>query len=364
MDGWGTALKPAHEPVVVARKPLIGTVAGNVLAHGTGALNIDGCRIGHQTINGGNLADNTHLRGTHRAGTEGFEPGGEGADATREFESAAAGRWPANVVLSHADGCVSHGLTRVRSTNAGPGSGGVGAGIVYGTTARTGFPGGHADEEGLETVEAWECAADCPVRALDEQTGTLASGDAATKRASGADANGNAGAALGAESRPSGAPMVGYGDAGGASRFFYCSKASSAERNAGLGDMEPRRGGSETFDPRVRDGVGEDRMPTRRNTHPTVKSVALMRWLIRLVTPPGGSVLDPFCGSGSTGCAAMLEPTVGRFVGVEREPEYVAISRARIAWWAEHPDGMELTARLAAERERTAVRDAGQLDLF
>ena len=93
-----------------------------------------------------------------------------------------------------------------------------------------------------------------------------------------------------------------------------------------------------------------------------MKPINLMRWLVRLVTPPGGLVLDPFTGSGTTGCAAALEGF--RFVGIEREPEYAAIARARIAWWAEHPDGMELVDRLEAEKTRKAVADSGQLDIF
>jgi len=99
-----------------------------------------------------------------------------------------------------------------------------------------------------------------------------------------------------------------------------------------------------------------------RNVHPTVKPIELMRWLVRLVTPPGGLVLDPFTGSGTTGCAAVLEGF--RFMGLEREPEYAAIAQARIAWWAEHPDGMQLVERLEAERARKAIADSGQLGLF
>lgn len=87
-----------------------------------------------------------------------------------------------------------------------------------------------------------------------------------------------------------------------------------------------------------------------------------MRWLIRLVTPPGGTVLDPFLGSGSTGCAAVLERV--EFIGIERDAEYVPIAEARIAWWAEHPDGMQLVKRLEAEREQKATKDAGQVSMF
>ena len=152
-------------------------------------------------------------------------------------------------------------------------------------------------------------------------------------------------------------------DSGGASRFFYCAKSSSAERNAGLNGFEAvstgqLAGGEAGYD----DPVSARFRTVKQNVHPTVKPIELMRWLVRLVTPPGGLVLDPFTGSGTTGCAAMLEGF--RFVGLEREPEYAAIARARIAWWAEHPDGMQLVERLEAERERKAIADSGQLGLF
>jgi DNA modification methylase len=99
-----------------------------------------------------------------------------------------------------------------------------------------------------------------------------------------------------------------------------------------------------------------------RNVHPTVKPIELMRWLVRLVTPPDGLVLDPFTGSGTTGCAAVLEGF--RFVGIEREPEYAQIARARIRWWCEHPDGMKLVDRLEAEKARKEREDSGQVGLF
>jgi site-specific DNA-methyltransferase (adenine-specific) len=122
---------------------------------------------------------------------------------------------------------------------------------------------------------------------------------------------------------------VGYGDSGSAARFFYCAKASKADRDEGLGHLpetqcsvgDPRPGGD--FNERLGKTPG-----VRRNNHPTVKPTALMRYLCRLVTPPGGTVLDPFMGSGSTGKAAMLEGF--RFIGIEREAEYLEIAKARI----------------------------------
>ena len=242
-DGWGTALKPAHEPIVVARKPLAGTVAGNVLEWGTGALNVDGCRI--EFASEGDKA-NAKPGGAATAKSGALAGGTQHSGARTTFDAVqGAGRWPANVVLDP------------------------------------------------------EAAA-----VLDEQTGESVSRIGSPRGAAAGDGWGMT--ATGAE----------YDDAGGASRFFYVAKADSAERNAGLSVTT-------LFTPAD--------APTR-NDHPTVKPIALMRWLVRLVTPPGGLVLDPFAGSGTTGCAAVLEGF--DFMGVEREEASVGIARARIAHWS------------------------------
>ena len=220
-NGWGTALKPAFEPIVVARKPLAGTVAQNVLEHGTGALNIDACRIGTDLITtiGTPGAKNTY--GTY----------------TAKPSSDHVGRWPANVALD-------------------------------------------------ETAAAM----------LDEQSGWQKDGTAhLDNRMSDYDATSY-------KIVDSRGGTRGYGGEGGASRFFYTAKASRQDRNAG--------------------GLAD-------NTHPTVKPTELMRWLIRLVTPPGGIILDPFGGSGSTGLAARAENT--RCILIEREAEYLNIIRDRLA---------------------------------
>jgi len=225
-QGWGTALKPAFEPVVMGRKPLIGTVAANVLAYGTGALNIDGCRVAGEAQPFGN--------GTKRsAGIMGeSEPRGAWAPT-------ASGRWPANVVLD-----------------------------------------------------------DTQAAALDRQSGTLTSGANPTRR--GADKFRDAyGDFTGQEECT---PARGA-DSGGASRFFptfrYEAKAPTSER--------PRVGGV---------------------AHPTVKPVDFMRWLVRLVTPPGGVVLDPFAGSGTTAEACVVEGF--RCITIEREAAYLPLIMARL----------------------------------
>jgi hypothetical protein len=184
-SGWGTALKPALEPITVARKPLGGTVAANVLRHGTGAINVDGCRVGDSS-----------------------------------------GRWPANLI--------------------------------------------HDGSE--EVVELFPM----------QMSGSRAAGVRMGMGFHGADGDGG--------------PAI-QGSSGSAARFFYCAKASKADRGA-------------------------------ENVHPTVKPTDLMRYLVRLVTPPGGVVLDPFMGSGSTGKAAVLEGF--RFIGIEREADYLEIARGRI----------------------------------
>lgn len=308
-DGWGTALKPAWEPIILARKPIEGTVAANVLAHGTGGLNVDGCRVGYRSPDDEASATPQGLV----TGKPGALAGGSenGADRVEFERSEPSGRWPANVVLSHDEDCVLLGARSVRGQVGGFTEGSTGTmgsttgryGAAAGETRRDRTAAGPVDEHGVETIEAYACTPGCPVGLLDAQTGVLRSGDPAVRRRSGSDEDGNTGPAFGAESRPSGAQMVGYGDEGGASRFFYCPKTSRAERNAGLGAP---------------------------NHHPTVKPVELMRWLVRLVTPPNGRVLDPFMGSGSTGIAAVREGV--DFVGIERQADYLEIARRRVAW--------------------------------
>lgn len=283
-QGWGTALKPAHEPIVVARKPLAGTVAANVLVYGTGALNVDGCRIGSDRIT-------AHGGGQNERGSRTYG-GGAGIPAIDAGSNEHFGRWPANVIL---------------------------------------------DERAAEM--------------LDEQTGELHSQDPAT-RASASPVQGVTTFATGR--------MVAYDDSGGASRFFYVAKAGSAERNAGLDGFKAAvttDGRDVPIDnPYLR---GET---TRRNVHPTVKPIDLMRWLVRLVTPPGGTVLDMFAGSGTTGCAAVLEGF--DFIGLERESEYVEIAKARIAWWAAQPAGIDVDTALVAHAKRCAREDAGQVSML
>ncbi|TQK10221.1 site-specific DNA-methyltransferase [Herbaspirillum sp. SJZ107] len=265
--GWGTALKPAHEPICVARKPLAGTVAANVLANGVGALNIDGCRVGTDggTSRGASGSNAGKTRNTLHGGNFGIE-------------QLDAGRWPANLIHD--------GSTEVVALFPVQESGSRAPSVRKGM----GFHGADGD----------------------------------------------------------GGPAI-AGSIGSAARFFYCAKASRADRNEGcpISDVPAVSAHATMREREVAD------WPARNgNHHPTVKPTDLMAYLVRLVTPPGGVVLDPFMGSGSTGKACMREGF--RFIGIDMTPEYVEIARARI----EH----ELAAVTAAAE--AAAAPAPQRDLF
>jgi site-specific DNA-methyltransferase (adenine-specific) len=287
-QGWGTALKPSHEPVVVARKPLSGTVAANVLAHGTGALNVDGCRVQTDEPIAAHKGTGNPRTSMSDGWHDTYAPGDAGTILQTE------GRWPANVILS-------------------PDS----------------------------AVE------------LDEQSGERPGMPLQTHRRGDSPKGYGIGVAPDPDS-------PGYGDTGGASRFFYCAKASRGERNAGLEGFD-----STTVDDGREIPIDNPYLrgeTARRNTHPTVKPIDLMRWLCRLVTPPGGTVLDPFTGSGTTGVAAHLEGF--DFIGCEREAEYATIARARIEWWSKFPAGTDVEKALGVAGVDRAHADAGQTALF
>lgn len=247
-DGWGTALKPGHEPIILARKPLAGTVTENILGHGVGGLNVGACRIGET---GG-----THALERPKTPTGGATTFPASATVREQLD---AGRWPVNVLLAHLPDCEGNGAT-------------------------------HTDVL---------CAPGCPVAELNE-----ASGESASQRAAmplpiaPGDARGES------HGERDAVTVRGYDDEGGAARFFYIAK------------------------PRRRERIGG----TIRNLHPTVKPIDLMRHLVRLVTPPGGVVLDPFLGSGTTGCAAMAEGF--RFIGIENDETSLQTALARVSDYA------------------------------
>lgn len=259
-SGWGTALKPAHEPICVARKPLSGTVAENVLTHSTGALNIDGCRVEtDENLNGGAYAKErkesaSEWNSLHKTtGKDFVQP---------------QGRWPANFIHDGSE-CVREMFPDAKGQQ--------------GDLKETGKP-----------------------RPSSGRFGDMAPPHAHKARIE-VDTS--------------------------AARFFYCAKASKADRDDGVSlattsaaEMVDRDADSAGMNsPRA----GAGRTSGARNDHPTVKPTALMQWLVRLVTPPGGTVLDPFTGSGSTGKACMLEGF--EFIGFEMDPHYCEIAEQRIA---------------------------------
>jgi DNA modification methylase len=223
-SGWGTALKPANEPIVLARKPLIGTVAANVLEHGTGGLNIDVSRVG----SGDDRTSGGIRKASHEQNPETFQTGMD------QVSRPTGGRFPANVLFDE-------DAAAVLDAQSGD---------------RRGFSGGGTKGAGFRTE--------------------YVSGEKKNKTL----------------------PAQYFNDSGGASRFFYVAKASKRERGEG-------------------------------NVHPTVKPVKLMEYLVRLVTPPGGTVLDPFMGSGTTGVACRRNGFA--FVGIEAERAYTEIAEKRIA---------------------------------
>ena len=246
--GWGTALKPALEPITVARKPLIGTVAENVLTWGTGGVNVDASRVGGEQ-----------------------------------------GRWPANLIHDGSEEVVQ----ALPQTGPSPGN--------YVRSAEVGN------------------------RIYGGGVGKAASGDI----------------------------QRGFADSGSAARFFYCAKASKRDRDEGCEGMDEREAVGGMKATGLCRKCGRQKVNTsgecqcakpdfgpiqrrRTNHHPTVKPTDLMRYLCRLVTPPGGTVLDPFMGSGSTGKAAVLEGF--NFIGIEREAEYLDIARARIEHVTKEPN--------------------------
>jgi len=278
-EGWGTALKPANEPICVARKPLSeNTIAENVLKWGTGGINIDGCRIG--TEGGGTNCNNRDKNGECLGHSDG---GLNLMTSTKHSNNKEEGRFPANIILDEIAGEVLDEQSGERKVGKGSRSGG--------------FQKNYIDGEVVNRV-------------VNE----------------------------------------GYNDKGGASRFFYQAKVSKQERNMGLDGFEEKEKTTHKSNFRCElcgyqknSGTPckcenplfiEIEPKSQKNNHPTVKPVSLMTYLVRLVTPPNGIVLDPFMGSGSTGISAQLEGF--RFVGMEMDPDYFKIAESRIDNWEQY----------------------------
>jgi DNA modification methylase len=464
-DGWGTALKPASEPIVLARKPLEKglSIAENVLKWGTGGINIDGCRVATD--------DKTQRK---NKGVEwGFRKDEYYENREDELFGSVQGRFPANLILTHHPDCELKGLKKVKGMIDKP-TNRTETGNTWdekNSGLRKNMPknsGGFADENGEETIEHWECVENCPIRIMDEQSGILKSGggikNPSKNNPYGSERTFNVSKTHGNESSYN-------SDSGGASRFFYCAKASKSERNNGLngerwfydlelvfnkfsfteqnlfiweqeelnqnmdlnGEAQLKKDISEgivllakdnecsttsfgkentvlfpkaikfTTSTRTKQTIElktlnyyqhlnindciADVIKTNKenglnlaenvgmknllklifikektgfprgvkivakktpqlisvkdvwqksNIHSTVKPVKLMQYLVRMVTPPNGIVLDPFCGSGTTGIACKLEGF--EFVGIEQDAEYCKIAEARIQNYQEEPE--------------------------
>lgn len=269
-EGWGTALKPAHEPIVMARKPFKGSVAQNVLEHGVGGLNIDGCRVEYEDTQNPATNPKYRLEGGYKTPEKGQESKGAVTFSSSNNDINPSGRFPANIIL---------------------------------------------DEEAGKI--------------LDQQSGILKSGYVAdhhkTKDSSWFGASGQY-----SKNSTQINDLV-----GGASRFFYCPKVSKKERNEGVEGkakstafLSPDSRMDKDNYERVSPGMERFKTQPKVNFHPTVKPTDLMAYLIRLVTPKNGVVLDPFMGSGSTGKACAREGM--RFVGIEMDEEYMEIAKQRV----------------------------------
>lgn len=271
-DGWGTALKPSFEPIIVARKPCEGGVTDNVLKYGVGGVNIDECRVENTTED---LGRNNHVKSY--GGVTINESNTPALDQRGRIE----GRFPANTILTYDD------------TDFEEVCGGFPDGKKNGSIAK------QYKRNNLVYGEYGECKT-----------------------------------------------FEAYDDSGSAARYFYCAKASKRDRDEGLDNMDFKiRGmsnqalaeierGNDEFDGGSANTIGLNRVVKRRNIHPTVKPTDLMQYLVRLVTPNGGTVLDPFNGSGSTGKAVMCENKDRnkgyKYIGIELSEEYLEISKARI----------------------------------
>jgi len=273
-DGWGTALKPAHEPIVMARKPFKGSCKDNHKEYGVGGLNIDGTRIGNEVrttpIHSTDKKEDNTLFGLH-------------ATIQHHREETTQGRWPANIILE----CTCENPKVVADKYD------IRAYNDYKNTFKSYEENdkdlGEYEIKDVETTKIIHTDPNCPCYILDKQSGKSSSKNRTNFKKDNTIWQENTG--------ETDTMSGGFNDEGGASRFFYCPKANKKDREQG-------------------------------NIHPTVKPTDLMKYLIRLVTPKDGIVLDPFMGSGSTGKAAMLEGMW--FVGIEREKEYYEIAKQRI----------------------------------
>jgi site-specific DNA-methyltransferase (adenine-specific) len=291
-NGWGTALKPSFEPIIVARKPFKGSLVDNVIKYGVGGINIDECRVG----------DEERFNPSATIGKDGIYNWNTTTNENDEYKGQVVnGRFPANTILTYDETDfeeVCGGFPHTKSTPRTPtigGTGGIG-------------------------------------QATDFQRGS--------------------------ETSP-------YNDSGSASRYFYCAKASKKDRDEGLDEFEKEKVNDGRNTPI--DNAFQRGETLRKNTHPTVKPTELMQYLVRLVTPNNGIVLDPFNGSGSTGKAVMYENKERnknyKYIGIELTEEYLPIAKARIEYVC-NLNKLILTSQLQKEKINEESGKDKQLNLF
>ena len=316
-QGWGTALKPSFEPIIVARKPFAGSLVDNVIKYGVGGINIDECRVEINMQNDPDLRKSKAINTT--TSFFGNERGKKLGMCERHNPN---GRFPANTILTYDE---------------------VDYDEVCGGFPETKSNGGETTMPDLRDVG----------KKSKESIGI-------DKLSFGQVSN--------AERKESNyvAPM----DSGSAARYFYCAKASKRDRDEGLVEFDAQRspGYSYGFDYQdPGDGMFKDRTTMKKNIHPTVKPTDLMQYLVRLVTPNGGTVLDPFNGSGSTGKAVMWENRERlknyKYIGIELTPEYLPISRARIEYAAD-PNNVIVREEVDEKTEEVTKVSYKEVSLF
>ena len=277
-NGWGTALKPAFEPIIVARKPFKGSLIDNIEKYGVGGINIDECRVGTDTIKGGTMPDLSYVGEEQKKLGNGHKMSfGQVSNAPRIECEDHIGRFPANLILTYDQMTFDE---------------------VCG-----GFPNTKSQKTNSKLLD---------IRGNNYN-----------------NANKNLDIAY----------ERGYNDEGNASRYFYCAKASKKDRDEGLDNFEDKtkifNGKSNTSSKNIKDV--EQRFTTiAKNIHPTVKPTELMQYLVRLVAPNNAIILDPFMGSGTTGKAIIYENIEKdknySFIGIEKETQYYEIAKARIEY--------------------------------
>lgn len=302
-QGWGTALKPSFEPIIVARKPFAGSLVDNVIKYGVGGINIDECRVGTDVIGGGTMPD---LRDVGRKSKEtiGIDKlsFGQVENAQRIEYEEHIGRFPANTILTYDE----------------------------------------ADEE--------EVCGGFPTTKTGSIKPHINRADAIVNKMTSKEITSSF-----------------NGDSGSASRYFYCAKASKKDRDEGLVEFDEIVDCDRNPDSYSADTAFNRSANARKNTHPTVKPTDLMQYLIRLVTPNGGIVLDPFNGSGSTGKAVMWENRERlknyKYIGIELTPEYLPISKARIEYAAD-PNNIIVREEIDEETEEVTKVSYKEVSLF